>query len=280
MNKKKIIIVAVTLIAIICIIGGLFLFKNKNKTTDLSKVVATSKIGNITIGDIQNYLNSLQPIFGQQIDANSLKPEELTLMVNEVVNDRILLKKAKDDGIENTDEYKERMNVFANSLAKELFLQKLIADSVTDEAIKKRYDEVNEMLKDKKEYKVKHILVKTKPEIEKVVAELKNHTFEDLAEKYSIDSSKSNGGDLGYVVEGQTVKEFDDVLKKQPLNKLSEPFETQFGWHVLIKEDERKATIQDFDSQKEIIRDTLTKEAIRNFSLQNLEEMDIKILNN
>ena len=280
MNKKKIIIVAVTLIAIICIIGGLFLFKNKNKTTDLSKVVATSKIGNITIGDIQNYLNSLQPIFGQQIDANSLKPEELTLMVNEVVNDRILLKKAKDDGIENTDEYKERMNVFANSLAKELFLQKLIADSVTDEAIKKRYDEVNEMLKDKKEYKVKHILVKTKPEIEKVVAELKNHTFEDLAEKYSIDSSKSNGGDLGYVVEGQTVKEFDDVLKKQPLNKLSEPFETQFGWHVLIKEDERKATIQDFDSQKEIIKDTLTKEAIRNFSLQNLEEMDIKMLNN
>ena len=280
MSKKKIIIIAIILVAIVGIFTGLFLFRNKNKTTDLSKVIATSKIGDITMGDIQNYLDTLQPVFGQKLDANSLKPEERVLMVNEVVNDRVLLKKAKDDGIENTDEYKKRIAVFANSLAKELFLQKLITDSVTDEAIKKRYDEVNEMLKDKKEYKVKHILVKTKPEIEKVISELKNNTFEDLAEKYSIDSSKSNGGDLGYVVEGQTVKEFDDVLKKQPLNKLSEPFETQFGWHVLIKEDERKATIQDFESQKEIIKNTLTREVIRDFSLKNLEEMDIKVLDN
>ena len=280
MSKKKIIIIAIILVAIVGIFTGLFLFRNKNKTTDLSKVIATSKIGDITMDDIQNYLDTLQPVFGQKLDANSLKPEERVLMVNEVVNDRVLLKKAKDDGIENTDEYKKRIAVFANSLAKELFLQKLITDSVTDEAIKKRYDEVNEMLKDKKEYKVKHILVKTKPEIEKVISELKNNTFEDLAEKYSIDSSKSNGGDLGYVVEGQTVKEFDDVLKKQPLNKLSEPFETQFGWHVLIKEDERKATIQDFESQKEIIKNTLTREVIRDFSLKNLEEMDIKVLEN
>ena len=118
-----------------------------------------------------------------------------------------------------------------------------------------------------------------KEEIKKVIRELKRNTFEEVAEKYSIDSSKSTGGDLGYVIEGQTVKEFDEVLQKQPLNELSEPFKTQFGWHVLIKEDERKATIADYEQTKNTVRDALVRDFMRNYGLENIKDVNITILN-
>ena len=279
MTKKKIIVSCILLILIVLCISTTIIIKKNNKKVDSSTVIATSKVGDVTIKDVQDYINNIQQFFGQNIDVNNLKKEEKELIVNEIVNNKVILKKAIDSGVENTQEYKEKLEAFKNNLAKELFLEKLVNENIKEEDIRARYDEVNKILENKKEYKVKHILVKTKPEIEKVVRELKNNTFEDLAEKYSIDTSKDNGGDLGYVVEGQTVPEFDEVLKKQPLNKLSEPFETQFGWHILIKEDERKATIKDYEEEKELIRNTLTRDFIRDYSLKNLEGMDIKILN-
>lgn len=276
--KKKIIISLVILILVILCITTIIVIKKNNKNIDDNAIVAKSKIGNITVKDVKDYLNNIQQLFGQNLDINNLKKEEKELIVNEIVNNKIILETAKKSGVENTEEYKVQVENFKNNLAKELFLNKLISENITEEKIRERYDEVNKILVNKKEYKVKHILVKTKAEIDKVVRELKNNTFEDLAEKYSIDSSKSNGGDLGYVVEGQTVPEFDEVLKKQPLRKLSEPFETQFGWHILIKEDERKATIKDYEEEKELIKDALTRDFIRNYSLKNLEGMNIEIL--
>lgn len=276
--KKKIIISLVILILVTLCITTIIVIKKNNKNIDDNAIVAKSKIGNITVKDVKDYLNNIQQLFGQNLDINNLKKEEKELIVNEIVNNKIILETAKKSGVENTEEYKVQVENFKNNLAKELFLNKLISENITEEKIRERYDEVNKILVNKKEYKVKHILVKTKAEIDKVVRELKNNTFEDLAEKYSIDSSKSNGGDLGYVVEGQTVPEFDEVLKKQPLRKLSEPFETQFGWHILIKEDERKATIKDYEEEKELIKDALTRDFIRNYSLKNLEGMNIEIL--
>lgn len=276
--KKKIIISLVILILVALCITTIIVIKKNNKNIDDNAIVAKSKIGNITVKDVKDYLNNIQQLFGQNLDINNLKKEEKELIVNEIVNNKIILETAKKSGVENTEEYKVQVENFKNNLAKELFLNKLISENITEEKIRERYDEVNKILVNKKEYKVKHILVKTKAEIDKVVRELKNNTFEDLAEKYSIDSSKSNGGDLGYVVEGQTVPEFDEVLKKQPLRKLSEPFETQFGWHILIKEDERKATIKDYEEEKELIKDALTRDFIRNYSLKNLEGMNIEIL--
>lgn len=276
--KKKIIISLVIVILVVLCIAVAIIIKKNNKNIDNNTIVAKSKIGNITVKDVKDYLNNIQQLFGQNIDINNLKKEEKELIVNEIVNNKIILETAKKSGVENTEEYKAQVENFKNNLAKELFLNKLISENITEEKIRERYDEVNKILVDKKEYKVKHILVKTKAEIDKVVRELKNNTFEDLAEKYSIDSSKSNGGDLGYVVEGQTVPEFDEVLKNQPLRKLSEPFETQFGWHILIKEDERKATIKDYEEEKELIKDALTRDFIRNYSLKNLEGMNIEIL--
>lgn len=59
-------------------------------------------------------------------------------------------------------------------------------------------------------------------------------SFEDAAKESSDDTvSAEQGGSLGTVTKGQTVKEFEEKVFSTPVGELSEPFVTQYGWHIL-----------------------------------------------
>ena len=95
------------------------------------------------------------------------------------------------------------------------------------------------------EHKVRHILFEIKPSdksIEEtknialsIINEIKNGmTFEDAAQKYSEDTgSKESGGYLGIVPRGTFVKEFEKAAFTLELNKISEPVQTSFGFHII-----------------------------------------------
>lgn len=79
-----------------------------------------------------------------------------------------------------------------------------------------------------------HILVKTKPEAEKILKQLeKGEDFAKLAKKYSICPSAKRGGDLGEFRKGKMVKAFDDVVFKKPVLKVHGPVKTKFGYHLI-----------------------------------------------
>lgn len=89
-------------------------------------------------------------------------------------------------------------------------------------------------LLDRKEVKVSHILVNTYNETLDIQERLKEGSpFEVLARDFSICPSAGNDGDLGYNPRGKFVKEFEDTAFKLPLNKVSEPIRTSYGWHLI-----------------------------------------------
>ena len=83
--------------------------------------------------------------------------------------------------------------------------------------------------------KASHILVSSEAEAEKLKKEIENGeiTFEDAAKKYSTCPSGKNGGDLGYFGRNMMVKEFEDAAFTLPLGKVSDPVQTQFGYHLI-----------------------------------------------
>lgn len=82
--------------------------------------------------------------------------------------------------------------------------------------------------------KASHILVNSEQEAIVIKSKIDNgERFETLAKKYSKCPSGSDGGDLGYFGRGQMVKEFENAAFELPVDKVSEPVKTQFGWHLI-----------------------------------------------
>ena len=79
---------------------------------------------------------------------------------------------------------------------------------------------------------------------------LEGESFEELARTFSDDVSNAlQGGDLGWVLPGVMVPEFEAAMNNTPTGDISQPVQTQFGWHVLEVLDRR-----DVDMSNEILR--------------------------
>lgn len=281
--KSVLKVLLVLIILALIIVGGLAICKHYGKCNFLKKketneLVATSNYGNVYYYDIKNYISSLEKIFSKNIDISKMTKEERTIIINEIVNQKKILADAKAAGIESTSEFISKLESLKNDLAKEFYIKNLIDQNVTDESVKAKYFELKESLKGKNEYKVKHILVKTEDNIKKVVAELKTKKFEDVAKKYSIDTTAQNGGSLGIIIDGQTVKAFEDECKKAELNKVSAPFKTEFGWHVLLKEEQKPVVVPEFEDVKDDLKAELINNYIKQLSETNIKDANIVII--
>ena len=73
-----------------------------------------------------------------------------------------------------------------------------------------------------------------KAQLDKVPAAELAKKFAELAKAHSACPSSAKGGDLGEFTHGQMVKEFDEVAFKMPVNTVSEPVKTQFGYHLVM----------------------------------------------
>jgi len=81
--------------------------------------------------------------------------------------------------------------------------------------------------------KASHILVSTKEQAEAILAEANALNFGSLAQVHSSCPSKARGGDLGDFGPGQMVKPFEDATVATPIGSISQPIQTQFGFHLI-----------------------------------------------
>ncbi|HEV8625621.1 MAG TPA: peptidylprolyl isomerase [Acidimicrobiia bacterium] len=126
---------------------------------------------------------------------------------------------------------------------------------------------------------VSHILVKTKPEADAVLARLKGgEDFGAVAKQVSIDKgSAAKGGDLDCSPKGAFVPEFDQAASELPVGQLSDPVQTQYGFHILKVRERKDATFESAQEQVRALLNADTQTAFRNFLRQALTSARITV---
>jgi peptidyl-prolyl cis-trans isomerase D len=139
---------------------------------------------------------------------------------------------------------------------------------VTDDELKAVYQQNIQQYEVPNRVHAEHILFTTVGKTDAEVAEIKQKAedvvaqakkkganFEDLAKKYSEDpGSKAKGGDLGWIVQGQTVPEFEKAAFGLPKGEVSDVIKTQYGFHIIKVLDKETAHTKPFEEVKDSIR--------------------------
>lgn len=153
--------------------------------------------------------------------------------------------------------------------------------SVSDSDIQHYYSSHQDQYRVPERVKVRHILIETpKPgpdgkvdqkavdearaKAQDILKQVKaGGNFAELAKKYSQDpGSKDKGGELGWIVKGQTVAEFEKTAFSQSKGQISDPVQTSFGFHIIQTEDKEDAHVKPLAEVRGQIEDTLKKEKL------------------
>lgn len=192
----------------------------------------------------------------------------------------VLAKSAEEAGIADTDEFKARVNFLRSRALHNAFFQENVVNTITEEEIKTRYDrEVAETVP-QKQVDARHILVKTEEEAMAIIAELDaGKDFAELAKEKSTGPSGANGGTLGYFGKGQMVPEFETAaFALETGTYTKKPVKTQFGWHIILKQDERDEEPPKFEDSKDGIRQILLREKYISLVTASREKFKVEII--
>jgi len=202
-------------------------------------------------------------------------------LIEELIQRELLVQDAIQKQLDKSAEVIAQLDSAKKTLLTQADVQNFIkANPVTDAEIKAEYDS-KVAGENGTEYKARHILVKTEAEAKKLIEELdKGADFAKLANKNSLDAKESqNGGDLGWFVAGQMVAPFSEAVVKLEKGKYTKtPVQTQFGWHVILREDSRAQTPPPLEAVKEQLMPYLQRKKVQNMVETLRKQAKVEIL--
>lgn len=161
-------------------------------------------------------------------------------------------------------DFEERLAYYKLRALRDTFYEKKVREAVTEAQAKSAYEDQIAKLKPEPEVRARHILVKSEQEAKDLVKQLKGGAdFNELAKKSSDGPSAQTGGDLGYFSRGQMVKPFEDAAFSLQPGQISDPIQTEFGWHVIKVEDKRNRPLPSFDEVKDQLMASLVQNQLK-----------------
>jgi len=223
-----------------------------------NKVLAIVNGTEITEKDLQE--TALR--FPRERQSYLLSEEGKKQLLDQIISFELINAYALENEIEQESEYIEQLNKLKKEILTQVAIKKILADvNVTDEEVEKYYEANKEQFKAEESVSAKHILVDT---YEAAMTALKSiedgMTFEEAASLYSSCPSKAQGGNLGSFTRGRMVPEFEKAAFELEIGVISEPVQTQFGYHLIKVEEKEESSNRPFDEVKDTIKSELFNE--------------------
>src|SRR5277367_1993628 len=197
--------------------------------------------------------------------AGDLTTEQKSQVLDEMVNMRLLAEQGAKEGVEKDPDVAAQLDVVRMRVMADAESAKYLKDKEpTDADLHAEYETAVASM-DKTEYHARHILVASKEAAEAAIKKIKGGAkFEDVAKAESTDSSKANGGDLGWFTLTRMAKPFGDAVKGLKKGEMTAtPVQTQFGWHVIKLEDTRETAPPPFDQVKQQVTNGVVQKKLQ-----------------
>lgn len=214
----------------------------------------------IHLSDLQGAAQDLPP------NAHNLPPQTLyPMLLDQMIDGRALLIEAQTVGLDKDPTIARQMDAARDRVLETAMLSKLVGPSITDEALRARYQSDIASKPGEDEVHARHILVDNEDLAKKIIAELKKGAdFTALAKQYSKDPSADHSGDLGFFRKDEMVPAFSDAAFALQPGQISDvPVHTQFGWHVIQVLERRHAEPPTFEQARDELRQKAIQQGIQ-----------------
>ena len=245
-----------------------------------NKVLAVVNGSEITEKDIQRSLLR----FPQETQEYYKTEEGKKQFLDQIINFELIYNHALDSDMENDAEYIEQVQLIEKDILIQIGVKNIMADvDITEEEIQRYYEGNSEMFKGVETVSAKHILVDTLEQMQEIKMEIANGmSFEEAAQKYSKCPSAAQGGSLGSFSRGRMVPEFEKVAFELQVGEISEPVQTQFGYHLIQVEEKNSESMKSLEeSRHAIVKNLLHKKQNEKYiscitELKNKYDVEIK----
>ena len=185
-----------------------------------------------------------------QAAAPDVKREQLIAYLADII---MVTQAAEKKSLGDNPDFKRRLAFLRNKLLMGFGLQEEAKSAITDEALHQTYDEAVKSQGGQEEVRARHILVDSKDKAREIFEKIAHGShFAQLAKEHSKDpGSKDQGGELGFFKRGQMVPPFEEAAFRLKKGEVGEPFESQFGWHIVRVDDRRQRAAPAFETVKD-----------------------------
>jgi peptidyl-prolyl cis-trans isomerase C len=223
-------------------------------------VIATVNGQPIHLGDLQAASQGLPD------NLRNLPPQMLfPMLLDQLIDGRALVIEAEKQGLDKDPVVARQMKMAADRALQSALLSKVVGPTVTDAAVKARFEKDTAGQPPEEEVHAAHILVPTEEQAKKIIAELDGGAdFATLAKQNSTDPGGKNGGDLGFFKKDDMVPEFSAAaFALKPGEITQTPVHTQFGWHVIKVEERRAAPPPTFEQARDELRQKMIQDGVQ-----------------
>lgn len=168
--------------------------------------------------------------------------EAFATVLDDLIDQRLLAMEARRRGLDQSEEAQRRLALAEERILGNVLVETALADAVNEETIERIYQEQVRLIPLGEEVRARHILVDTREEADAIKALVDaGGDFSALAVRMSQDqATRLQGGDLGYFTREGVLPAFGAVAFNTAEGETSEPFQTEFGWHILQVVDRRR----------------------------------------
>lgn len=267
-------------LALSLVLTGLLAACGQTKSPDSAAATSGEKVAvvngkPITKAAFEAYVLNIE----RQNNGRPITAEQRGLLLDQYIGMQLAADSGEKNGVAKDPKTAEELAYARNNVLAQAALQKYLDEHpVKDDELKPFYEQ--EIAKLPLQYHTRHILVAEQTQANDVVKQLQGGAdFAKLAGKLSLDSSKSSGGDIGWMVPDDMMKPYADAVAKLKTGEYTTtPVRTEYGWHVIRLDESKAQDYAPFEDVKDKVEMVLKRKRVQDYTESLRKEAKIEKL--